>query len=390
MSLLTYIHESLEDKKKEEELSVLDKALNGDNEEIKEFEKLLRPNGPCIYAFITDKVNDAIKIGYTDQHPLKRIEQWKEVYGKEEGEVECLGYWSSEEIDQSGQKVFFWDHAVHDKVTKKGYANISKEQFYKILSEKGRKVNDVHELHYSKEFFSKYKTLLKGQLSDEDKVELSKELIEDILIEMKKSIKDGKSDFKLYKFDSSGKTSTQKADIVWGSPKGYPNTDLQEDCIKKGVEAIKNGKKNILMAAVMRFGKTHAAYEIIKESGLKRILVVSAKADVRKAWRDDINHKDFYKDFVFIEVLDEFNWDITSLGSDGKLVTKHERIYEDTDIFDMYENKTIILFFTLHDLSGSLNTIKSKHKKVFDEEFDMMVVDETHYGSHANSFGKVT
>ena len=390
MSILTYINEALEDKKKEEGLSVLDKALNGDNEEIKEFEKLLRPNGPCIYAFITDKVNNAIKIGYTDQHPLKRIEQWKEVYGKEKGEVECLGYWSSEEIDQSGQKVFFWDHAVHDKVTKKGYANISREQFYKMLSEKGKKVNDVHELHYSKEFFSKYKTLLKGQLSDEDKVELSKELIEDILIEMKKSINDGKSDFKLYKFDSSGKTSTQKADIVWGSPKGYPNTDLQEDCIKKGIEAVKNNKKNILMAAVMRFGKTHAAYEIIKESGLKRILVVSAKADVRKAWRDDINHKDFYKDFVFIEVLDEFNWDITSLGMDGKLVTKHERIYEDTDIFDMYENKTIILFFTLHDLSGSLNTIKSKHKKVFDEEFDMMVVDETHYGSHANSFGKVT
>ncbi len=390
MSILTYINEALEDKKKEEELSVLDKALNGDNEEIKEFEKLLRPNGPCIYAFITDKVNNAIKIGYTDQHPLKRIEQWKEVYGKEEGEVECLGYWSSEEIDQSGQKVFFWDHAVHDKVTKKGYANISREQFYKILSEKGKKVNDVHELHYSKEFFSKYKTLLKGQLSDEDKVELSKELIEDILIEMKKSIKDGKSDFKLYKFDSSGKTSTQKADIVWGSPKGYPNTDLQEDCIKKGIEAVKNNKKNILMAAVMRFGKTHAAYEIIKGSGLKRILVVSAKADVRKAWRDDINHKDFYKDFVFVEVLDEFNWDITSLGADGKLVTKHERVYEDTDIFDMYENKTIILFFTLHDLSGSLGAIKSKHRKIFDEEFDMMVVDETHYGSHANAFGKVT
>jgi len=390
MSIFSYINENLEDKKKEEGLSILDKSLNGDNEEIKEFEKLLRPNGPCIYAFITDKVNDAIKIGYTDQHPLKRIEQWKEVYGKEEGEVECLGYWSSEEIDQSGQKVFFWDHAVHDKVTKKGYANISKEQFYKILSEKGKKVNDVHELHYSKEFFSKYKTLLKGQLSDEDKVELSKELIEDILIEMKKSIKDGKSDFKLYKFDSSGKTSSQKADIVWGSPKDYPNTDLQEDCIKKGVEAIKKGKKNILMAAVMRFGKTHAAYEIIKGSGLKRIVVVSAKADVRKAWRDDINHKDFYKDFVFVEVLDEFNWDITSLGSDEKLVTKHERVYEDTDIFDMYENKTIIFFFTLHDLSGSLNEIKSKHKKIFDEEFDMMVVDETHYGSHANSFGKVT
>ena len=390
MSILTYIHESLEDKKKEEGLSILDKSLNGDNEEIKEFEKLLRPNGPCIYAFITDKVNDAIKIGYTDQHPLKRIEQWKEYYGKEEGEVECLGYWSSEEIDASGQKVFFWDHEVHKKVVNKGYTNVSKDEFYKMLSEKGKKMNDVHELHYSQEFFKKYKSLLQGELSDSDKVELSKELIEDILIEMKRAIKNGTSDFKLYKFDSSGKTSSQKADIVWDSPKSYQNTDLQEDCINKGINAIKKNKKNILMAAVMRFGKTHAAYEIIKGAGLKKVVVVSAKADVRKAWRDDINHKDFYKDFVFVEVLDKYNWDITSLGNDGKLVTKHERIYENTDIFDIYENKTIILFFTLHDLSGSLNEVKSKHRKIFDKEYDMLIVDETHYGSHANSFGRVT
>ena len=55
------------------------------------------------------------------------------------------------------------------------------------------------------------------------------------------------------------------------------------------------------MAAVMRFGKTHASYEIVKEAGMKRVLVCSAKADVRTAWREDINHVHFYKDFVFFE-----------------------------------------------------------------------------------------
>lgn len=140
------------------------------------------------------------------------------------------------------------------------------------------------------------------------------------------------------------------------------------------------------MAAVMRFGKTHASYEIIKEAELKKIIVCSAKADVRKAWRDDINHVHFYKDFVFIEVLGTNNWDVTYC-KDDKLVTEHGI----PNVKALEESgKTLIYFFTLHDLGGSVKDIKEKHKDIFNDEFDLMVVDETHYGSHANTFGKVT
>ena len=103
MSILRFIKESRNKKEEEqhkEGISILDKILN-DKEEtsVDDFVKdFIRPNGPTIYAFITDKVKDAIKVGYTDQHPEKRIAQWKEIYGKEAGEVECLGYWSSEEF----------------------------------------------------------------------------------------------------------------------------------------------------------------------------------------------------------------------------------------------------------------------------------------------------
>ena len=391
-SLLSYILESIGKSSKEKEekiegLSILDKALNGEiSDDI--IKDIMHPNGPTIYAFITDKVNDAIKVGYTDQHPEKRIAQWKEIYGKEEGEVTLLGYWSAEEFDNAGQKVFFWDHQVHEKVIKRGFLRVEKEEFKDFMSEKGK---EVKELHYSKEFFRKYKYLLQGKLKIKDKEELSEQLILDILTEMKAAIKRGDADFKLYKFTDEGKVS--KADKTWDIPKGYSNTDLQEDCIKKGIKAIKNGKKNLLIAAVMRFGKTHAAYEIIKGSGLKKIVVASAKADVRKAWRDDINHKDFYKDFVFIEVNSKYNWDITYLpdGNDV-LITKTQNIYEDKDLIKEFidKEKTVILFFTLHDLGGSINELKAKHRKIFDTEFDLMVIDETHYGSHANTFGKVT
>lgn len=252
------------------------------------------------------------------------------------------------------------------------------------LTDKGKNVVDIH---FSSEFFRKlHDDVVSGKVSPEEREELSEKIVENILIEMKKNIKAGTEDFKLYKFDEQGKTSNKQADKTWGEPDSYSNTELQEEAIKNGIQAIKEDKKNILMAAVMRFGKTHASYEIVKQAGLKRIIVCSAKADVRTAWRENINHVHFYKDFVFIEVLGPNNWDVTYCKGD-KLVTEHgipnmENLEK--------SGKTIIYFFTLHDLGGSVNELKEKHKGIFDKEFDMMIVDETHYGSHANTFGQAT
>lgn len=387
-SIIEFINEDRR-KKQEQEIhiegnSILDKIMNDKETNIDEFVKeFVRPNGPTIYAFTTDKVDSAVKVGYTDQHPEARIAQWKEIYGKEEGEVVTLGWWSSEEFNQAGERVFFWDHAIHKKLRDKGYKQLERDEFMATLTEKGKQLVDIH---YSREFFSKYKKLLQGQLSDEDKEELSAQLLEDLIKQMKANIHAGTADFKLYSFDEEGKTSKKQADKIWGAPDTYPNTDLQKEAIKNGVKAIDEGKKNILMAAVMRFGKTHASYEIVKQAGLKRVIVCSAKADVRTAWREDINHEHFYKDFVFIEVLGPNNCDMTYCKGD-KLVTEHG-----TPNIENLEKagKTIIYFFTLHDLGGSVKELKEKHKGIFDKEFDMMIVDETHYGSHANTFGQAT
>lgn len=286
--IVSFVTESINRTKQEmqkhsEGTSILDKVLNDKESDIDKFVKdFIRPNGPTIYAFITNKVKDAIKVGYTDQHPEKRIAQWRDVYGKGKGEVECLGWWSSEEFNKAGDRVFFWDHAIHKKLSDKKYKQLTKEEFMSTLTDEGKKVKDIH---FSREFFSKYKRLINGELDPEDKEELSAELLEDIINQMKLNIKEGTADFKLYSFDKEGKTSNMEANRIWGTPDTYPNTGLQEEAIKNGVAAIKDDKKkNILMAAVMRFGKTHASYEIIKQAGLKNIIVCSAKADVRKAW----------------------------------------------------------------------------------------------------------
>ena len=126
----------------------------------------------------------------------------------------------------------------------KKYLRVEKDDFYTRIDDKSDK--DLTTVHYSREFFNKYKTLLDGEVDPEEAVELSKELIEDIIGEMKKNIKAGKADFDIYSYDTH-----KKAKEVWGSPDTYSNTDLQKDAIKNGVAAIKADKKNILMAAVM-------------------------------------------------------------------------------------------------------------------------------------------
>lgn len=394
MSLLKYILEKKNRTPDNEEMAVdgmstLDKFNKADEREkekllIKQFEDVIKQNGPTIYAFTVKQIKNCIKIGYTDQHPAKRIQQWKDVYEKGHGyELTPIGIWTADEFDEAAQeRVFFWDHAVHQKVINKKYLRVERDDFYTRIDDKSEK--DLTTVHYSKEFFNKYKTLLAGEMDPEESVELSKELIEDIIGEMKKNIKAGTADFQVYSYDTH-----EKAKEVWGSPDSYTNTDLQDDAIKNGVEAIKQDKKNILMAAVMRFGKTHAAYEIVKEAKLKNVIVTSAKAETRKAWKEDINHKHFYKNFIFVEIFRDDKWKITAYDEEKKsLVTDDYNVYENM-LEDRWPGKTKIFYFTLHDLAGSLDEMKKKHVGVIDQEFDMLIVDETHYGSHANKFGKM-
>ena len=387
-SLLQYLIESKgKPKKPKEVLSFLDNILNG--KETESLDGYFESNGPRIYAFVTDKVKDAVKIGFTDQHPKKRIEQWADIYGRKEGEVTLLGHWPAEEFDDAGQRVFFYDHAVHKEVVSRGYDNVkAKEGKFDIedLTDKGKEVLD---LHYSKEFFRKYKKVIEGDT--ETAVELSEQLLADILKEMKKSIKEGKFKHKLYKYKTK-----DAADKTLGELKKYEATDLQKECIANGVKAIKDGKKNLLMAAVMRFGKTHASYSIVKEAGLKKVVIVSGKADVRKAWRDDINHIKFYKDFVFIEPgftisekSDKYKACVTCFDEKSKKVKSSNENIDDIEKY-IDGKRTVIVFCSLQDLSGSLKEIKDKHKGIFKEKYDMMIIDETHYGSHANTFKQVT
>ena len=350
-----------------------------------DFSKYLRTNTPMIYAFMTTDIPDAIKVGYTNQGVKNRVAQWTQKYNN----ITELGQWTASEFNQIGERVFFMDHPVHAKIENCGYAN---------LKPTDTRFSSIENIHVSKEFFNKYKGI------DKDEADvLSEQIIGDIIDELKNDIHNNTAKINLYKFIN--KTTIQNAGKVMGNPNDFNPMPLQQQCIDNAKQAVEDGKTDLLMAAVMRFGKTAATYWIIKECNFKYVVVTSAKADTRTAWRNDINHMDFIDDFCFIEFDGKYNLLVSEKDdASGRIVTES---YQDEDLIKnkIKSGKTVVIYATLQDLSGKheavsstlgienavpLRKIKNKHRYIFDNQPDMLVIDETHYGSHSGVYGKST
>ncbi|HEM3586722.1 TPA: DEAD/DEAH box helicase family protein, partial [Streptococcus suis] len=142
----------------------------------------------------------------------------------------------------------------------------------------------------------------------------------------------------------------------------------QLEAVNNFEKAIKNGRKNLLMYAVMRFGKSFTSLCCALKMDAKLVLVVSAKADVKDEWKKTVESAGNFHQYVFLDAED---------------LLRNQEIIKDKRV----EDKKIVLFFTLQDLQGE--TIKDKHKQLFEEQIDLLIVDETHFGARAESFGKI-
>ena len=114
-----------------------------------------------------------------------------------------------------------------------------------------------------------------------------------------------------------------------------------------------------LWNAKMRFGKTFASYELAKEMGFKRVLVLTFKPAVQDAWEEDLTtHVDFE------------GW---------QFVSRAGKQYEDCD-----PSRPIVCFGSFQDYLG-VNTktggIKAKNEWVHLEDWDLVIFDEYHFGA---------
>ena len=282
---------------------------------------------PHIYAFTTNSIPNYLKVGDTYRPVSVRLREWSQTFPNLHKEFEA-----SAAINDD---VFFRDYSVHQYLE----TDLSKHRL---------KPGEYPNAGYSNEFFQN--TLV--------------EHVSAAITDIQDNYARGTGKYKYYDANSLLPKNESYASTGEWTPR-----PIQRDTIQRFVAAVNEGRTNLLMYAVMRFGKSFTALCCAKEIGAKVVLVVSAKADVCDEWKKAVQKADnFNKDYVFVTGND--------LVRDPSVVTSV-----------LASGRGTVIFLTLQDLQG--DTIKDKHQDVFGQQVDLLIVDETHYGARAESYGKV-
>lgn len=283
---------------------------------------------PHIYAFRTNTVPNYLKVGDTYRPISVRLKEWKEIFPN----LEHLEDW--EWVAKTQDEKYFRDFAVH-------YYLEEIKHFHRLQP------NDIPKLpYYSREFFENAKP----------------EDVDEAILDIERKAKQVGSPYQFYSEERLPMTEHfQRTET-------YEPRPNQKDTIERFIEARNQGRHNLLMYAVMRFGKSFTSMCCATEMHARTVLIVSAKADVKNEWKKTVESHVRFADYTFL--------DSAALLADTKAVTKL-----------LQRGKCAAIFLTLQDLMG--DEIKSKHEDIFRHQIDLLIVDETHFGARAEEYGKV-
>ena len=300
--------------KKIENMNILDKIIVGRIE-------------PYIYAFTTNTIPNYLKVGDTYRSVSKRLEEWKLFFPELEKKYENKAI--------INEKVYFRDYSIHQYLEE----DLKKKRLMPVDLGEGT--------YYSREFFK----------------DIEIEDIDNAIEDIKNNYNKNTNKYDYYRLDNKlSQKYHYKRGETWTL---RPN---QKEAVDNFEKAVKNGRKNLLMYAVMRFGKSFTSLCCALKMGAKLVLVVSAKADVKEEWKKTVESAGNFHEYIFLESSD---------------LEKNEGAIKE----NLLENKKIIVFLTLQDLQGE--DIKNKHKELLSKQVDLLIVDETHFGARAESFGKI-
>jgi hypothetical protein len=283
---------------------------------------------PQIYAFTTETIPNFLKIGDTYRPLEKRLDEWRKYFPKLVKKYQ--------EIAKVDEDTFYRDYSIHQFL---------ENELHKVRLMPESLDDDVY---YSKEFFKDTST------SDIDKA------IEDI----KKHYLENDAKYKYYKFEDSHIPLTH----TYRRENTYELRPNQQETVNRFKEALEKGRSNLLMYAVMRFGKSFTSMCCALEMDAKIVLIVSAKADVKEEWKKTVESITNFEGFAFL---------------DSNSLLQNETVIKES----IEANKKVALFLTLQDLQG--DAIKAKHREVFENQIDLLLIDETHFGARAQEYGKV-
>jgi len=140
-------------------------------------------------------------------------------------------------------------------------------------------------------------------------------------------------------------------------PNAYLMRQEQQDCHDMIVDYFNSGGDKFLMNAKMRFGKTFVTLQALKTLGIKRALVLTYKPAVDASWREDLeSHIDFD------------GWEYTSAKD-----------HSTANPIDLKGDADVEVLFGSFQDANEFN--KPKWKNAINYHYDVIVIDEMHYGS---------
>ncbi len=282
---------------------------------------------PYIYAFSTETVPNYLKVGDTYRGVRVRLDEWRKIFPNL-----VQQYAHSAQIDD---QTIFRDFAVHTFLVQ----DKKRERLQKDTLK--------HLPYYSNEFFKDATT----------------EDVQAAIDDITQSYYENSGKYPLYS------PSHIPQPFNYKRTESYSPRDNQKIAIENFKLAVEAGRTNLLLYAVMRFGKSFTSMCCAKEINARFVVIVSAKSDVKEEWKKTIQSHTYFEDYCYL--------DSEMLKSNDNLIS---------EILTVSKNK-VALFLTLQDLQG--NTIKEKHKEVFKNQIDLLIIDETHFGARGDSYGKV-
>jgi len=114
---------------------------------------------------------------------------------------------------------------------------------------------------------------------------------------------------------------------------------------------------HFLWNAKMRFGKTFTSYQLAKEMGWKRVLVLTYKPAVEAAWREDLLTHEAFADW----------------GFKGK----------EDPAPDLTNERPLVWFASFQDVLGTdeSGNPKAKNEGLYTTKWDAVIIDEYHFGA---------
>lgn len=283
---------------------------------------------PHIYAFRTNTVPNYLKVGDTYRPVSVRMKEWKQMFPN----LEHLEDW--EWVAKTKNEQYFRDFAVH-------YYLEEIKHFHRLQP------NDIQGLpYYSREFFEK--------ATPED--------INEALMDIEKCSAQFGGPYLFYTKERLPITEHYERTADFDPRPNQANT------INRFIDARNKGRRNLLMYAVMRFGKSFTSMCCAKAMEAKNVLIVSAKAGVENEWKETIESHVRFEEYTYLNSKD---------------------LLQNTSVVSqlLSQGKRTAIFLTLQDLMGS--EIKDKHKDIFTNQIDLLIVDETHFGARAEEYGRI-